>query len=87
MLKKIIFLSLIAVAIVSKMESQELENFDKGDNFGQCLDNCRQHHREELQLPRAAGRGSCWDICSAEHLGKQTEIIKKEYPSEMETVE
>lgn len=45
----------------------ELSNFNKGDNYFQCLQNCRHHHQTTLALHRGEGRGMCFDICEKAH--------------------
>lgn len=79
MLKKIAFFALIGVSFIANTYSGELERFDKGSNFQECLSNCRTHHREALNLPRGAGKGICWDSCKKAHTGQGTEVIKEEY--------
>lgn len=78
MLKKIAFFALIGVSFIANTYSGELEKFDKGSNFQECLSNCRTHHREVLNLPRGTGKGTCWDICTEALSSKGTEATKEE---------
>lgn len=74
-MKKLIIITLVALGsvnfcmgeITKNATKKELSNFDKGENFEQCLKNCRRHHRSGLSVPRGYGKGLCFDECSKEH--------------------
>ena len=70
MLKKLTIISILTLSIASIAQSQEPENFNKGKNFQECMNNCRYYHREELRLPHGERRGACWEICRQKHLAK-----------------
>lgn len=62
-----IFLFSILQSLSLKSVHQDLSNFNKGNNFNECLSNCRYYHRNVLNLNPGEGRGFCWNECNQEH--------------------
>lgn len=80
MIKKIAVLAVIGcftqnVTALTQAERAQGENFDKGKTHKECMQNCRQFHRDELQRPHGHGRGLCSDVCSKTHARKKA--VKK----------
>lgn len=67
MLKASLTVLFLVVSTNSIAQPKDAENFDKGKNFQECMDNCRHHHRAELKMPEGSGKGQCWSICHKEH--------------------
>lgn len=73
MVKKLLSLIVVALymanntAAMTAEEKVQAQEFDKGADFDECLDNCHEHHREKLGWRRGHGRGSCWRTCDKAH--------------------
>lgn len=70
-MKKLLILSIISICSAQNISAitrlEMLAEFDKGTNFNECLNNCRQYHRKDLNIPHGSGHGMCWDICNKAH--------------------
>jgi hypothetical protein len=73
MFKKIMFVTVFGLFAINTgfalTEAQKAEgkNFDHGNNYEECLDNCRDYHHNVLKWPRGKGKGMCWAECKKAH--------------------
>lgn len=58
------------VLALTQAQEDEGKNFDHGSDYEECLDNCRNHHRNVLKWRRGKGKGICWDECKKAHTRK-----------------
>ncbi|MCL5875857.1 MAG: hypothetical protein M1114_05285 [Candidatus Dependentiae bacterium] len=60
------FLVITIVVVTNNLQAasnKDLLDFNKGQNFRECIKNCRHKHQSELNLPLGYGEGLCWDEC------------------------
>ncbi|MCX5922426.1 MAG: hypothetical protein NTX86_03795 [Candidatus Dependentiae bacterium] len=84
MFKKIMLLSVLGLfamqnaSALTQAEETEGKKFDRGSDYGECLDNCRDYHHNVLNWSRGKGKGMCWSECKKAHPKKSKTVTVKE---------